>query len=275
MNRIETTFDRLRREGRKGLITFLTAGDPHPDQTVPLLHGLVEAGVDVLELGIPFTDPLADGPVIQRASERALAHDVTLDDVLEMVRRFRAEDPDTPVVLMGYANPVERMGPARFAERAAAAGVDGLLTVDMPPEEAGEWYGPLPEAGVAPIMLVAPTTSEERLDETLEQARGFVYYVSMTGVTGGGGLDVASVGEHVAPIRARTDLPVAVGFGVRDADSAAAVAGAADAVVVGSALIRTVEAHVGGSDPGALRAALAEQVADLRQGVDRQAVPPS
>ncbi|MFP4560146.1 MAG: tryptophan synthase subunit alpha [Thiohalorhabdus sp.] len=274
MNRIDTTFDRLRREGRKGLVTFLTAGDPAPDQTVPLLHTLVASGVDVLELGVPFTDPLADGPVIQRASERALAHDISLEDVLEMVRAFRAEDPDTPVVLMGYANPVERMGPARFAERAAEAGVDGLLTVDMPPEEAAEWARPLPEAGVAPIMLVAPTTAEERLEKTVELARGFIYYVSMTGVTGGGGLDVASVEEHVAPIRARTDLPVAVGFGVRDADSAAAVAGAADAVVVGSALIRTVEAHIGHSDGGALREALAAQVADLRRGVDRHGAAP-
>ncbi|KPV40438.1 tryptophan synthase alpha chain [Thiohalorhabdus denitrificans] len=269
MNRIDTTFARLRREGRKGLVTFLTAGDPVPEQTVPLLHTLVASGVDVLELGVPFTDPLADGPVIQRASERALAHDVSLEDVLEMVRAFRADDPHTPVVLMGYANPVERMGPAPFAERAAEVGVDGLLTVDMPPEEAAEWTRPLPGAGVAPIMLVAPTTAEERLAKTVELAEGFIYYVSMTGVTGGGGLDVASVQEHVEPIRARTDLPVAVGFGVRDADSAAAVAEAADAVVVGSALIRTVEAHVEHADAGALREALAAQVADLRRGVDR------
>lgn len=269
MNRIDATFERLRGEGRKGLVTFLTAGDPSPDRTVPLLHGMVAAGADVLELGVPFTDPLADGPVIQRASERALAHDVTLDDVLAMVRAFRADDPDTPVVLMGYANPVERMGPGRFAERAVAAGVDGVLTVDMPPEEAREWTRPFPEAGLAPILLVAPTTSTGRLEQVVELSRGFVYYVSMTGVTGGGGLDAADVAAHVAPIRQRTDLPVAVGFGVRDAESAAAVAGAADAVVVGSALVGTVEQYVQRSEPEALLDALQTQVGDLRRGIDR------
>ncbi len=269
MNRIDATFRHLREGGRKGLVTFLTAGDPAPEHTVPLLHALVAGGADVLELGVPFTDPMADGPVIQRASERALGHGVTLDDVLEMVRAFRAGDPDTPVVLMGYANPVERMGPAVFAERAAAAGVDGALTVDMPPEEARAWTAPFSGAGVDPILLVAPTTSAERLGQVLEITRGFVYYVSMTGVTGGGGLDVGDVAAHVAPIRDRTDLPVAVGFGVRDAQSAAAVAGAADGVVVGSALVRTVEQYVEHSEPGALTVALESQVAELRRGVDR------
>lgn len=273
MNRIEARFTALRAEGRKGLVTFQTAGDPEPDRTVGLMHALVESGADVLELGVPFSDPLADGPVIQRASERALGHGVTLDDVLDMVRDFRTRDSATPVVLMGYANPVERMGPAAFAAKAVDAGVDGALTVDMPPEEAAEWTRPFAEVGLAPILLAAPTTSAERLEAILGLTRGFLYYVSMTGVTGGAGLDAADVAAHVAPIRTRTELPVAVGFGVRDADSAAAVAGAADAVVVGSALIRTVETHFGDPDPTVLEEALRRQVADLRAGVDGAAEP--
>jgi len=269
VNRIDARFAELRSRGRKGLVTFVTAGDPAPERTVGLMHAMTGAGADVLELGVPFSDPLADGPVIQRASERALGHGVTLDDVLGMVREFRARDTDTPVVLMGYANPVERMGPAAFAERAAAAGVDGVLTVDMPPEEAADWTRPFAGAGLAPILLAAPTTSAQRLGAILGLTRGFLYYVSMAGVTGGSGLDAADVAAHVAPIRDRSEVPVAVGFGVRDADSAAAVAAAADAVVVGSALIRTVEEHVGNADPRALEEALRRQVADLRAGVDR------
>jgi tryptophan synthase alpha chain len=269
VSRIERKFDELSGAGRKALVTFLTAGDPAPDRTVELMHTLVAGGADILELGVPFSDPLADGPVIQRASERALAHDVALDDILALVRTFRAEDATTPVVLMGYSNPIERMGVAAFAEAAAAAGVDGVLTVDMPPEEAAEWGRPLAEAGLDPILLAAPTTSPERLDAILGLTRGFVYYVSMTGVTGGGGLDVGDVASHVDAIRRRTALPVAVGFGVRDADSAAAVAAVADAVVVGSALVRTVEESVANSDLEALPQALRAQVAELRSGVDR------
>jgi len=269
VSRIEQKFEQLRQSGRKALVTFLTAGDPAPDQTVDLMHALVAGGADVLELGVPFSDPLADGPVIQRASERALAHDVALDDIFELVRAFRADDDTTPVVLMGYSNPIERMGVARFAEQAKSAGVDGVLTVDMPPEEAEEWGRPLQEAGLDPILLAAPTTSPERLDAILGLTRGFVYYVSMTGVTGGAGLDVADVAEHVDAIRQRTGLPVAVGFGVRDAGSAAAVAGVADAVVVGSALVRTVEESVDNSDYAALPAALRDQVGELRRGVDQ------
>ena len=269
MNRIDTTFDRLRREGRKGLITFLTAGDPRPDWTVELLHTVVANGADVVEIGVPFTDPLADGPVIQRASERALNHGVTLDEVLAMVREFRRGDPTTPVVLMGYANPLERMGVERFAGEAATAGVDGVLIVDMPPEEAETWSAPLPLQGVHPILLAAPTTSAERRARIQALTGGFLYYVSMAGVTGGAGLDPDEVAAQVAPIRDGSDLPVAVGFGVRDADSAAAVAGSADAVVVGSALIRTVEAYLEHADSSTLREALGAQVADLRAGVDR------
>jgi tryptophan synthase alpha chain len=267
VTRLDATFEGLRAAGRKGLVSFITAGDPDPGHTVAMLHALVAGGVDVLELGVPFTDPLADGPVIQRASERALAHDVTLADVLDLVAEFRRDDPDTPVVLMGYANPVERMGVPRFAERAAASGVDGVLTVDVPGEEAGEWTAPLREHGLAPIALVAPTTRAERMPLVLGSAAGFVYYVSMAGVTGGEGLDVASVRSHVAPLREQTDLPIGVGFGVRDADSAAAVAAVADAVVVGSALIRTIEANL--AEPDGLPERLRAQAADLRTGVDR------
>lgn len=270
MSRLDRRFRELAEQRRKGLIPFLTAGDPEPGATVGLLHALVASGADAVELGVPFSDPLADGPVIQRASERALVHGVSLTDVLAMVREFRADDDRTPVVLMGYANPIERMGPARFAERAAAAGVDGVLTVDMPPEEAGEWTRSFPEAGIDPILLAAPTTSGERLDAILEITRGFLYYVSLTGVTGAGGLDAADVAEHVAPIRARTDLPVAVGFGVRDADSAAAVAASADAVVVGSALIRILAEHADRAESGdGLKDALRRQMDELRAGVDR------
>lgn len=267
MSRLEATFERLRSAGRKGLVSYITAGDPASEHTVPLLHALVAGGVDVLELGVPFTDPMADGPVIQRASERALAHDVTLTDVLDRVAEFRRDDPDTPVVLMGYANPIERLGVERFAERAAAAGVDGVLTVDVPAEEAGVWTAPLRAHGLDPIALVAPTTSARRLDAVLETASGFVYYVSMAGVTGGEGLDVASVRRHVAPLREHTVLPIGVGFGVRDADSAAAVAAVADAVVVGSALIRTIEDHL--AEPDSLPERLRAQAAALRAGVDR------
>jgi tryptophan synthase alpha chain len=270
VSRLGATFERLGAAGRTGLVSFITAGDPDPRHTVAMLHGLVAGGVDVLELGVPFTDPLADGPVIQRASERALAHDVTLADVLALVVEFRRDDPDTPVVLMGYANPVERMGVARFAERAAASGVDGVLTVDVPADEAGEWAAPLREHGLDPIPLVAPTTRAERLPAVLEGAAGFVYYVSMAGVTGGEGLDVASVRSHVAPLRQHTGLPIGVGFGVRDADSAAAVSEVADAVVVGSALIRTIEGHL--TEPDTLPGRLRDQVSTLRQGVDRNRI---
>ncbi len=268
MNRIESRFQELAEQGRKGLIPFLTAGDPEPDWTVTLLHALVESGADIVELGVPFSDPLADGPAIQRASERALEHRVSLLDVLEMVREFRRSDRRTPVVLMGYAHPIERLGPAHFAERAAAVGVDGVLTVDMPPEEGGEWLRPFPELGLAPILLATPTTSSERLSTILKLAHGFLYYVSITGVTGADSLDAADVVEHVAPIRSRTELPLAVGFGIRDADAAAAVASAADAVVVGSALVRTVAEHARGASATDLEFALRRQMDQLRIGLD-------
>ncbi len=243
MSRIESRFATLRREGRTALVPYVTAGDPRPEVTVPLMHAMVAAGADLLELGVPFSDPMADGPVIQLANERALAHHVSLHDVLDMVRRFRQQDSDTPVIVMGYLNPIEVMGYAAFAEAAAEAGVDGVITVDMPPEEADEFRTLLLARGIDPIFLLAPTTNDERIRRIVDAASGFIYYVALKGVTGAGNLDTAEVGQRVSHIRGMTDIPVGVGFGIKDADSARAVAPFADAVVVGSAIVRQIEAY--------------------------------
>ena len=243
MSRIEKRFEALRAAGRKALVPYITAGDPAPEHTVPLMQALVAAGADLLELGVPFSDPMADGPVIQQACERALRHHTSLDDVLDMVRKFREQDDETPIVLMGYLNPIEVMGYREFARRAAEAGVDGALTVDMPPEEADDLVAELRAEGIDPIFLLAPTTTPERMDAIAEHGSGFLYYVSFKGVTGANRLDVAAVAEKLAEIRRHTDLPLGVGFGIRDPESAAAVAGVADAVVVGSALVKLVAEH--------------------------------
>lgn len=266
MSRIATRFSDLRTRGRKALVPFITAGDPEPGLTVRLMHTLVEAGADIIELGVPFSDPMADGPVIQRASERALAHHVGLKHVLGMVREFRQRDSDTPVVLMGYLNPVEVMGYAAFVEAAADAGVDGLLTVDLPPEEADELVSAARSRDVDLIFLLAPTTTDARIGRVCEAAGGFVYYVSVKGITGAANLDTAAVAERVAAIRAHTDLPVGVGFGIRDGASAAQVAQVADAVVVGSALVSRIEQHQ--RDPERLTAELTEFVGELRSAMD-------
>lgn len=237
MNRIARCFVDLRRAGRKALIPYITAGDPRPELTVPMLHALVRAGADILELGVPFSDPMADGPVIQKACERALAQGMSLRRVLEQVGEFRQTDAETPVVLMGYLNPIESMGYDAFVTGAHAAGVDGVLTVDLPPEEATELAGLLTAADIAPIFLLAPTSSAERIRHTAELARGYLYYVSLKGVTGSAALNVAEVADKLAEIRTLTDLPLGVGFGIRDPATAAAVAQVADAVVVGSALV--------------------------------------
>jgi tryptophan synthase alpha chain len=237
MSRIEERFRNLRAGGRKALIPFVTAGFPRPEVTVPLLHRLVDAGADVIELGVPFSDPMADGPVIQKAGERALANGMSLSRVLEQVAEFRRDDPDTPLVLMGYLNPIEAMGHETFARRAAEAGVDGVLTVDLPLEEAGELVPTLREAGLDPIFLLAPTSSEERIRRTAEVASGYVYYVSLKGITGSASLDTDDVARHMTQIKRWIDLPVGVGFGIRDAATAAAIGRCADAVVVGSALV--------------------------------------
>ncbi|HEX6829077.1 MAG TPA: tryptophan synthase subunit alpha, partial [Burkholderiales bacterium] len=231
----------LAREGRKALIPFITAGDPDPGLTVTLMHALVQAGADVIELGVPFSDPMADGPTIQRASERALAHRVGLRDVLAMAGEFRERDKTTPVVLMGYANPVEAMGYAQFCERAKAAGVDGVLIVDYPPEECAELADRLSRNGVDPIFLLAPTTQPERVKRIAALARGYVYYVALTGVTGAAHLDVEDVRRRLQSLRGHLGVPIGVGFGIRDAATARAVAQMADAVVVGSRIVQEIE----------------------------------
>ena len=266
MSRIAGRFEALRAQGRKALIPYVTAGDPKPGVTVSLMHAMVEAGADIIELGVPFSDPMADGPVIQRASERALEHHTSLRDVLGMVRNFRADDPNTPVVLMGYLNPIEVMGYETFAAAAAAAGVDGALTVDIPPEEAGGLLSALNQHGLDAIFLLAPTTTGERIDSICRAASGFVYYVSLKGVTGASHLDLGEVENKLANIRSSTDLPVGVGFGIKDAATAAAVAGLADAVVVGSALVSRVEALA--DQPEAIAPALAELLAEMRMAMD-------
>ena len=237
MNRIDTRFTALKSLGRKALVPFVTAGDPSLEATVPVLHALVAAGADVLELGVPFSDPMADGPAIQRSSERALARGAGLSFVLECVRRFRERDGDTPVVLMGYLNPVEIRGYAQFAAQAAAAGVDGVLLVDLPPEEAGELRTEFARHGLALILLASPTTPESRLQSLCRDAQGYLYYVSFAGVTGADRLDTGAAGARLQAIRAHSPVPVVAGFGIADAGSAAAMARDADGVVVGSALV--------------------------------------
>ena len=241
MSRIQSTFATLKQSGKKALIPYITAGDPHPQKTVEMMHALVKAGANLIELGVPFSDPMADGPVIQRATERALVYKVGLRSVLAMVKEFRQQDDQTPIVLMGYANPIEAMGVEKFADAAKDAGVDGVLTVDYPPEECVEFNDLLKARGIDPVFLLSPTTEKSRVDLIVKQASGFVYYVSLKGVTGAKNLDIDEVADRVAAIRKQTNLPVGVGFGVRDAATAKAVAGIADAVVVGSRMVQTIE----------------------------------
>jgi len=264
MSRIQKAFERLNGEGRKALIPFITAGDPSADLTVPLMHALVEAGVDVIELGVPFSDPMADGPTIQRASERALARGMTLRKVLQLVASFRTVDDKTPVVLMGYANPIEAMGLQRFAEKAAQSGVDGVLVVDYPPEEAENFGAAMKAQGLDPIFLIAPTSNAERIAQVAQIASGYVYYVSLAGVTGSGALNVEAVAEKLPAIREKTGLPVGVGFGIRDAATAKRIAVFADAVVVGSRIIEEIEKSTAETACANVKAL----VADIRRGVD-------
>jgi tryptophan synthase alpha chain len=241
MSRIPATFAALRANRRKALIPFITAGDPSAESTVPLMHALVQAGADVIELGVPFSDPMADGPTIQRSSERALKQGVGLKHVIEMVADFRKSNDRTPVVLMGYANPIEAMGAQIFAAQAEAAGVDGVLVVDYPPEECADFAASVSVAGIDPIFLLSPTSSAERIQKVAQLARGYIYYVSLKGVTGAAHIDTAQVQSMVARIKARTDLPVGVGFGIRDGETARRVASCADAVVIGSRIVQEIE----------------------------------
>jgi tryptophan synthase alpha chain len=266
MSRILERFARLQAEGRKALIPYITAGDPQPSVTVPLMHALVAAGADMLELGVPFSDPMADGPVIQAACERALRHHVGLHQILDMVRTFRQQDEQTPIVLMGYLNPIEVMGYAVFSQAAHDAGVDGVLTVDLPPEEAQDLVVALRAEQLDPIFLAAPTSNDERIRLMTESGGGFLYYVSFKGVTGANRLDVQQVSDKLAQIRSNTHLPVGVGFGIRDAESAARIAEFADAVVVGSALVNRIAALV--DQPEQIPVRAPELIAEMRRAMD-------
>jgi tryptophan synthase alpha chain len=249
MQRLQQTFDQLKAQGRKALIPYFTAGDPSPEVVVELMHAMVEAGVDVIEMGVPFSDPMADGPVIQRASERALALGVSLDDCLKWAAQFRQKNTTTPIVLMGYANPIERFGQQAFVEAASKAGVDGVLVVDYPPEESEDFAQMLKDKGLAPIFLLAPTSTETRMDQVGRLGAGYLYYVSLKGVTGAGHLDTDDVARKVAIVRQHASLPIGVGFGISDSASARAVSAHADAVVIGSAIIKLMEQQVAEQKP--------------------------
>jgi tryptophan synthase alpha chain len=268
MSRIQARMDALAAAGRKALIPYVTAGDPFADATPEIMHALVAGGADVIEVGVPFSDPMADGPVIQKAGERALARGITLARVLDMVRHFRQDDRTTPVVLMGYANPIERydqgVGEGAFVREAAAAGVDGVLVVDYPPEECESFAATLKAAGLDPIFLLAPTSTETRMAQVGRIASGYVYYVSLKGVTGAGHLDTAAVAAMLPRIRAHVPLPLGVGFGIRDAATARAVAQVADAVVIGSRLVQILETQPRDGVAPAARAFMAE----IRQALD-------
>lgn len=265
MSRITATFERSREQQRKALIPFITAGDPNPAATVPLMHALAEGGADVIELGVPFSDPMADGPVIQRASERALKHGVTLRNVIGYVAEFRRTNSQTPVVLMGYANPIEAMGAQSFARAAQAAGVDGVLVVDYPPEEAHESVALFDASGLDTIFLLSPTTTDERLKEVAALGRGYLYYVALKGVTGASHIDLTDVAQRVSHVRAHTKLPVGVGFGIRDGETARRIAAVADAVVIGTRLVNEIET----AQDGDVTRRVAAFMRGIREAMDR------
>ena len=264
MSRIAATFAALAASGRKALIPYVTSGDPYADATVDIMLAMAVAGADVIELGVPFSDPMADGPVIQKAGERALARGIGMPQVLEMVRAFRAKNDHTPVVLMGYANPVERYGVDRFVVDARGAGVDGVLVVDYPPEECEGFAARLRSNGLDPIFLLAPTSTEARMAHVGRIASGYVYYVSLKGVTGAGHLDTAAVASMIPRIKKFVKLPVGVGFGIRDAKTAQAVAAVSDAVVIGTALVQLLETQTREN----VAAAAGEFIAGIRAALD-------
>jgi len=264
MSRIQGRFEALARDRRKALIPYITAGDPHPSLTVPLMRALVEAGADIVELGVPFSDPMADGPVIQRAGERALKHGVGLKDVLTLVVQFREKDKTTPIVLMGYANPIEAMGTEKFIAGAKAAGVDGVIVVDYPPEECEQFAALAKKSDIDPIFLLAPTSTDKRIEQVGRVGSGYLYYVSLRGITGASNIDLGDVAARIPKIRAATRLPIGVGFGIRDAESARRVAQTADAVVIGSRIIQEIEA---GTAEGAV-ARVKAFLKPIRQALD-------
>lgn len=265
MSRLAATFERLQRNKRKALIPFFTAGDPNPQSAVPVMHALVAGGADVIELGVPFSDPMADGPVIQRSSERALKHGVSLKDVIGYIAEFRERDTTTPVVLFGYANPIEALGVERFADAAKAAGADGVLIVDYPPEEAETIVRLLDDRALDMIFLLSPTTTEKRLSEVAALGRGYLYYVSLKGVTGAANIDLADVKTQLARIRKHTKLPLGVGFGIRDPETAHSIASIADAVVIGSRLIQEIES----APSGAIEQRVTAFMQGMRDAMDR------
>ncbi len=267
MSRLTAHFQALKAQGRKALIPYIVAGDPEPGITVRALHAMVDAGADVIELGVPFSDPMADGPTITLGHERALMHKTSIHDVFAMVREFRQRDDKTPLVLMGYLNPIEITGYAAFADAAAAAGVDGVLTVDLPPEEADELSAEFKRVGIDPIYLLAPTTTLARAARITAAASGYVYYVSLKGVTGAATLDVDAVERRIAELRSITQLPIGVGFGIKDAVTAAAVARHADGVVVGSVLVECAGDR--SVTPETIPAALAAILAPMRAAIDQ------
>ncbi len=266
MSRLAQTFARLANQSKKALVPFITAGDPQPAFTVPLMHEMVKAGASIIELGVPFSDPMADGPVIQAADERALAYHVSLHDVINMVADFRQKDEQTPVVLMGYLNPIEIMGYAEFGQRCAEAGIDAVLIVDMPPEEADDFSALMRQHKIDIIYLISPTTDEDRIRKISAVASGYLYYVSLKGVTGANTLDVDSVAQKLQQIRAITDLPVGVGFGIKDGATAQAVARIADAVVVGSALVKQIDEFQ--NDQTTMNSKLATTLQQMREMMD-------
>jgi tryptophan synthase alpha chain len=267
MSRIRGCFEQLKKENKKALIAYITAGDPHPSVTVDAMHALVKSGVNIIEVGVPFSDPMADGPVIQLACERALKHGVRLVDVLGMVKEFRQKDTSTPVVLMGYLNPIEIFGYEKFAKEAASVGVDGVLMVDLPPEEGVEIHALLKAQQLDTVFLLAPTTTEKRMDIICAQGSGFLYYVSVKGVTGSSKLNTDDVAEKLMIIRKHTQLPVGVGFGIKDPESAAAVAKIADAVVVGSVFVQQMGA-LAGEPKEKLIATISGIARDMRTAMD-------
>lgn len=268
MSRIKSRMAQLKARGRKALVAYIVNGDPYPEATLPALHALVEQGVDVLEIGVPFSDPMAEGPVIQKGHERALAHGTSLRGTLELVREFRKTDPDTPIVLMGYVNPVERMGYAALAGVAAEAGVDGFLTVDLPPDEGEAFKRELDAVEIDNIFLLAPTTTVERARRAAALASGFLYYVSLKGVTGAGHLDVQAVSDKLDEFGELTDLPICVGFGIKDGETARAVAQLADGVVVGSVLVDAM-GKMSNAGAGEIARAVGELAGGIRRGLDQ------
>ncbi|MCK5871385.1 MAG: tryptophan synthase subunit alpha [Methylococcales bacterium] len=267
MSRLAAKFRALKKINRCALIPFITVGDPNPAFTVPLMHAMVAIGVDIIELGVPFSDPMADGPVIQRASERALMHKIGLRNVLATVKEFRKTDPATPIVLMGYLNPIEILGYQNFADKAFDADIDGVLTVDLPPEEAAECSALLNEKNIDTIFLLAPNSTPERVKKMDAIGRGYLYYVSVKGVTGAGHLDIDAVDQKLTMIQQHTNLPIAVGFGVKTAQTAQMIAQRADAVVVGSALIEKIEQNL--ENPEKARQEIIELLHAMRQAMDR------